>query len=74
MGRVTHALTRYASGQLNGDVECSWSGDVEHVDWLTPSGRRSRARRIDLDTVTGVCRGCGHTLIDVADGGPDRLR
>ena len=62
---VTHRLTRYASGALDGHTTCSvYEGEEWRVEWLTMLGRRSRARRIDPANRLGRCTGCGHWLTD----------
>lgn len=60
-----HTLTRYANGHLDGDAQCSWSGDVEQVDWRSRATGRPLpppANHAQLDGRTAMCRACGHTI------------
>ena len=66
MGGVTkvvrHRLTRYESGAFNGAAWCDVFGEVWRVEWTTPSGRRTRARRVDPGRLFGRCEGCGRQI------------
>lgn len=76
---ITHRLTRYTNGQLDGDVECSalvdgetWTGR-DRVRWVSrDSGRVLPMPRTDaaLERRVAYCGACGHR-IDL-DGEPLR--
>ena len=65
MNRYQHTLTRFADGRLDGDAQCSWSGDVERVEWQSKdTGRRLPKPRTadEIDRRFAMCSACGHTI------------
>ena len=68
---ITHRLTRYTNGQLDGGVECSVPVDGEtwtsrdRVKWVSlTSGRELPTPRTDaaLERRVAYCGSCGHRI------------